>query len=194
MYLDSKEWLSLGLYPVTFLFLFTVKFTKDFIDSLRRLCAKIHLRIKSQCCFMLIFFRVDFSLIWRLSVLRPASRHLHSVCRVCMPAGTALAQSVVSAVAGKSPMWYPPSFNNLDFRFFVSKSGRTLHLFYSLRVFHTVSEWWPDTKHAKCFCITLAPLILMKLMFLIHFINMSDTSSNLVLGLAVVPENDIIDL
>ena len=108
MYLDSKEWLSLGLYPVTFLFLFTVKFTKDFIDSLRRLCAKIHLRIKSQCCSMLIIFRVDFSLIWRLSVLRPASRHLHSVCRVCMPAGTALAQSVVSAVAGKPPMWYPP--------------------------------------------------------------------------------------
>ena len=67
--------LSLDLYPVTFLFLFTVKFTKDLIDSLRRLCAKIHLWIKSHCCFMLIIFRVDFSLIWRLSVLRHSSKH-----------------------------------------------------------------------------------------------------------------------
>ena len=34
----------------------------------------------------------------------------------------------------------------------------------------------------------------MKLMFLIDFISMSNTSSNLVLGLAVVSENDIVDL
>lgn len=107
MYLDTKEWLSLDLYLVAFLFLFTVKFTKDFIDSLRHVCAKIHLWIKSHCCFMLIIFRVDFSLIWRLSVLRHSSKHLHSVCSVRMPADTALVQLVVSAVAGQPLMGHP---------------------------------------------------------------------------------------